>query len=737
MERLAQQEGAYNLFRTSIGLSQKEYARIESISKVAAMSAVVFRQYGFQTDCERLAANARWWKEFKLLEDCVLFEYVKQQMFSDRERNLSIDQAPLHQIRIASILPDIDNKAKYMTLLLDECLPRISPYNYDVLTILDTDIRFVFEQHKMTFSAPDTVVTVRGLTFSDFRSLIVKIKNQDAAIKKAVQVAGVFPRRGSDRVMLYNLAKQLAERVLANATKSNPPVSQEEMAKHDLYVRRLQHLAAGAETENQLHALKLEEFVPLVKTGFKELCARLYAYGASKGKTTECDIHGLIDDIAKRANTKVDEIRLSVLTKLVEEKVDVENVEREIEIQNQMLFLFERDARQGASRLLKHAYIASNTVETWQRIRSLTVLMRLVDPSELSSIGRSAETVLRYMKMLMLLRDFEDLRIVKSLQELDQCDKASLARSLWLSHRNDVKGLRLICKLCIDNQVMDEQLLSNVLSAIADKGDFRFGLGIFEMLGSIAFVSILDWMPRIWSRMLYGAIASWTRSCERLAEFNELMSQLVKFPYDAVYLVELVEPLRSASAHLVAAVGLAYLSFSLKEASDALKNLLEQEVTGPGLIQLLDLLLGIKQHANSDHHPLEQAILLVKQTLVPCVMNAIDQRRLFAELSASVHIDAFVKFVIAEDRIEALLLATLSAGRLPQAWKLLQMYYRSYELVREPSAITPDSTIQDEEQAPEPDELVMLRSFAATHDLGSAGNDIIANIEATLCTGKH
>lgn len=42
------------------------------------------------------------------------------------------------------------------------------------------------------------------------------------------------------------------------------------------------------------------------------------------------------------------------------------------------------------------------------------------------------------LQLLLYLQDFEQLRITQSLSEFEKCNKESLAKSLWLTHRNNV-----------------------------------------------------------------------------------------------------------------------------------------------------------------------------------------------------------------------------------------------------------------------------------------------------------
>jgi Rough deal protein C-terminal region len=79
-------------------------------------------------------------------------------------------------------------------------------------------------------------------------------------------------------------------------------------------------------------------------------------------------------------------------------------------------------------------------------------------------------TAKKYLQLLLYLQDFEQLRITQSLSEFEKCNKKALAKSLWISHRNSVEGLRLICKLCIDYSILDG-LVQNVLEALQNMKD--------------------------------------------------------------------------------------------------------------------------------------------------------------------------------------------------------------------------------------------------------------------------
>lgn len=81
----------------------------------------------------------------------------------------------------------------------------------------------------------------------------------------------------------------------------------------------------------------------------------------------------------------------------------------------------------------------NSKIQTTTRVRALSVLFQLADKASLESKKVNAQELQMYMKMLLYLADFEELRILQSLKEFHECDKLSLARSLWLHHRDDIR----------------------------------------------------------------------------------------------------------------------------------------------------------------------------------------------------------------------------------------------------------------------------------------------------------
>ncbi|KAL2913082.1 hypothetical protein HK105_207427 [Polyrhizophydium stewartii] len=841
---------AFEAFKSGMATTGRDFGRLERIAKVGAMAGLIWSQHDFQTNCQRLAVHARWWQELQLLDipfdqaryqasangeyqrdlvpkllyktggdlemvlefttyyhiedDHVYFEFAKQQLFSrSPARQSDQDSAPRHHVRIAGILADIDNKNRYLEILATECLPRISPYNYEdirfvneqilsidpnqrsaktavlALDLLKTYRRTVQPTHAelaaafkafsekpptgyeetdtlkkacehsdkrlpfhMLLSDPwavlaaeiseeslpklvpicyilglsaDTLhlrlvdskiktlqkelahgsheaVATRGIKSSDFRSLLSKIKDNEKAVSTSVLVGGVFPC-GVDRIALYRLALQLAERWLSSS--KSDLAQADTAAKAETTIVRLKKMIVQVETEHQLRSNRLASFVQFASSPL-DLCMHLYKHGAASPAAQTCNIHDVIETIAKRSSIKVEDIQRSLLS------------EAERVLQNEILFVFERNPQQGAQLLLRFAYQPSNKIETWARVRALTVLLRLSRLSELPSKELSEEDVWQYMRMMMYLKEFQELNIVQSLQEFMHCDKAAFVRSLWLSHRNDAKGLRLICKLSIDYNVLDGELLHSVLVRLVEKGELHFVIESLEILARCAMVSILGWMPYVWAHALTDAVRGWSQGSEPdpldTSDFHMLLARIAKFPYEPHHLQPLVACLcelagaTSRRRKLLAAIALAHVPRG-PETVAALEGMFES-LDDKELFWMLDLMHDGDGLNDSADPAVDAGVLAVAGRLLSdCAMAQINHRQIFSTIAASPHVDAFVKYF---------------------AWHDLEVVAEVSRAEHEGGDESGDARVR------------MLRAYVAKHGLGAAGEAAVERAAAAL-----
>nr|KAJ3420214.1 Kinetochore-associated protein 1 [Polyrhizophydium stewartii] len=470
---------------------------------------------------------------YHIEDDHVYFEFAKQQLFSrSPARQSDQDSAPRHHVRIAGILADIDNKNRYLEILATECLPRISPYNYE-------DIRFVNEQI-LSIDPNQRSAKTAVLALDLLKTYRRTVQPTHAELAAAFKAFSEKPPTGYEETdTLKKACEHSDKRLPFHMLLSDPwavlaaEISEESLPKlvpicyilglsadtlHlrlvDSKIKTLQkELAHGSHEAVATRGIKSSDFRSLlskIKDNEKAVSTSVLVGGVFPCGVDRIALYRLALQLAERwlSSSKSDLAQADTAAKAETTIVRLKKMivqEAERVLQNEILFVFERNPQQGAQLLLRFAYQPSNKIETWARVRALTVLLRLSRLSELPSKELSEEDVWQYMRMMMYLKEFQELNIVQSLQEFMHCDKAAFVRSLWLSHRNDAKGLRLICKLSIDYNVLDGELLHSVLVRLVEKGELHFVIESLEILARCAMVSILGWMPYVWAHALTDA----------------------------------------------------------------------------------------------------------------------------------------------------------------------------------------------------------------------------------------
>lgn len=165
---------AFASFKDGLALTSTQYERLRNVAEVGAVAGSVWSQRTFQVHCQTLANSARWWQEFRLLDipfnetqfqetgtnyhaslipmiifktkgdlmaayeytdayhiqyDVALFEYIKQQFLTFVSKGAS-DYDSRHSLIITAIA-DCTNKALLVKMLLTQCEPNLSPYDYE------------------------------------------------------------------------------------------------------------------------------------------------------------------------------------------------------------------------------------------------------------------------------------------------------------------------------------------------------------------------------------------------------------------------------------------------------------------------------------------------------------------------------------------------------------------------------------------------------------------------------
>jgi hypothetical protein len=146
----------------------REYSRLIQVAAIGMVSGIVWQQRSFQIDCQTLAKNAKWWHLLSILEipfDDSKFRNTKDGTYQRTLIRAIIQKSDLssaiefgreylieddftylewieylldpsnelsnYQNLITTVLMDVENKTKLGTVLKQQCIPKISAYDYD------------------------------------------------------------------------------------------------------------------------------------------------------------------------------------------------------------------------------------------------------------------------------------------------------------------------------------------------------------------------------------------------------------------------------------------------------------------------------------------------------------------------------------------------------------------------------------------------------------------------------
>ncbi|KND00003.1 uncharacterized protein SPPG_04350 [Spizellomyces punctatus DAOM BR117] len=916
-------EQAFEAYKAGMATAGQEYARVLHIAGIGIALSSAWKQRTFRINCEDLAANAKWWHQLRLLgipfdnetfryrvetgghqrrivplllartgydilttlefarsydieDDFVIVEYVKGLLLANGDEKD-------YQSRVAGILDDVVNKERLLNTLMKECLPRFSPYDYERILFvatqilrLDPDHHFgqrckevvgvladygrakppsleelieakrivsggsiVSEQatiqdlkkmfpkcmqrlpyHALSVNPwlvlgpelteesiprlrplrkvlnlnldkfyviavenmfqltakegedgvsvadvqPPSGPTGAKLHFSDIKRLISSISDDVAAIETLLEVAKRFPL-GPDRIQAYRMA-------VARAERSEPPDAVQNNAEQPTATgsppkrsTEIKRMLIVCETEHQLKCLGMTEMQSFisVQDSMTSLMHNLYLSRseAALDSKNDLDLHGLVNDIAKRTGVDPDEFRNWLIKKWMTADVSISDEEREmylpsmrvqinnllnsreeIAIQMRLLYLLQSLPLQaGIQYLLNFVSHPTSKIQTLNRVRALSVLFQLASPKELANYNY--QNIKNYMQMLLYLADFEELRIMQSLREFEKCDKEAFVRSLWVNHKNELKVVQLICNICLDYRVYDLTLWESALNRLLDKKVYRYLLGVLEHLTSVPELSQITSLPRVWNGVLTGCLQMLSENSEATSAMHDRMLTLVqKCPFlfemnvdafvDHFTNMAMKTPVTFEDL-LNALRGMAALP-PTPRLSDAIKRSVSR-LDSSELIQALDVIFN---KADKNHSQHGSAISfgatdtwIGKTWVMRAIFDRVDELRAYELLLTTKHLNDFVQYLVDCDQIEHLVIASLKAQRTTSAYDVVQLYF-----ARHPNRLPPLPEERREHQNIECDDLpvrdytkpALLQVYLQTHAFDEEEEYVIKRI---------
>lgn len=271
----------------------------------------------------------------------------------------------------------------------------------------------------------------------------------------------------------------------------------------------------------------------------------------------------------------------------------------------------------------------------------------------------------KYLGLLLYLHDFELLSIAQSMSEFDKCDKGSLAKSLWLSHRHETTGLRLICKLCIDFHINDaKQLLCQVLGILLHKKDVNFLIDTIHLLTS---------RPKLYN-IGFGILFSKALFISFERRFSEKGADAV-----AAYRKNIKHLSSPAVIFDVESDKIRILFMDYMRSDDVvvLLDAFSGLVRLPGIIKtqpsefFVDININLCGAILEEIRlPLWKDIHVVVQKIIFGMIDVMKRYELVIK-----HRESFAFFVVSNDRIDGVLDAALKRGAIEDAHRLISLYF--------------------------------------------------------------
>ncbi|KAI9359245.1 rough deal protein C-terminal region-domain-containing protein [Zopfochytrium polystomum] len=389
----------------------------------------------------------------------------------------------------------------------------------------------------------------RGKVMVEIRSLLSQIQNQRLALSLCTEAAEFCPV-GADRIGAFRTAVAICERWLKSVK------DEDEFAVADDELNRARSYLLFSETEHQLRSMGLEDFVQFLPDHLM-LVQQLYwqkSDDALKSKG-DLDLNGLVSDLGKRYKFDVASFKNNLFTMYISRPPQFSEEEKKLylpssriqsgnlaasheerKLQRRAVYLLKSvDLQKGVAFCLTCAYNEKTTITTVPRIKSLLILFQLIADNDYNNgpeLNFSLDGVKTDLQYLLYMADFEELRIVQSLNEFKSVDKAALARSLWVHHGREPKALQLILNICLDYKIYDLTLWENSLKRLIELSAVKYVLGIIENVVSNPVLWRMARLEQIWNDLLVQSFKLMLANNGDDDRFNErAVSLLQKSPF--------------------------------------------------------------------------------------------------------------------------------------------------------------------------------------------------------------
>ena len=162
------------------------------------------------------------------------------------------------------------------------------------------------------------------------------------------------------------------------------------------------------------------------------------------------------------------------------------------------------------------------------RVKALSTMLNLKDESDI-------ETYVKLQKELEQSLYFAEFEIIKAgsvAQNYEKCDKLALVRSLLLSNGSNIFGYELICKIALDNELIDGDIWVQILQSLYQSKRYEFLTDLFSISHGfsefMSLESVKELYPKVAIKRLAELIDQQNFRIDELVDTMSIMKEMDK-----------------------------------------------------------------------------------------------------------------------------------------------------------------------------------------------------------------
>ncbi|KAJ1765579.1 hypothetical protein IW140_003140 [Coemansia sp. RSA 1813] len=370
--------------------------------------------------------------------------------------------------------------------------------------------------------------------FNTIQQLVRCFKDPESAISTIKHLADELPC-GPDRIAALKLGMKLLYKWGQYIRRMPEPDARRMMPKAETIYFHFEKSYAYAQTEITLRRNGLEKYLSLfldvhggttvinaLAVVFEGECERATHEPSKKGKEA---LHITLHNLASIYDIGISTLTEKLLNRYLEAAVVCDKGSEWLElpstryqatlrlpssqeavIRRRIVYILRiYPAADAVKYMMDFAYTPKGGIACLNRARALAILFSFASREEISQL-QAPESVHKYFQALLYLADFEHVGIPQSTADFLDCDKAALARSIWVDNHEDPKVVQLVCNMCLDFMVHDCDLLLRILPRLLDAGKHFYVVNVLSAVSSLSCYSSIAELSAFWNQAALGSL---------------------------------------------------------------------------------------------------------------------------------------------------------------------------------------------------------------------------------------